>query len=123
MQPYDFFTWLENDRSRYGGDPGDMSPGSMDKTSSGGYGMMDRMSDNDIAEGDWEEELTNLVMAWAGATGVAKTVLKQRVDDYTEKLLAMGNSLERVMSILNRATHGGRGKGSFIGRARNSAAA
>jgi len=122
MTPVDFFTWLENSRSLYGGDPGDMSPGSMDKTSSGGYGMMDRQTDNEIAEGDWEQELTRLVMAWANASGLGKEILKKKVDDYTQRLLALGNNLDRVMSIVSRATHGGRGRSSFIGAARRRVA-
>ena len=76
------------------------------------FSMLDRIQDNDVAEGDWEAELTGLVMRWAGAIGSQKDILKQKVDDFAAKLLEMGNSPSRIASIITRATHDQ--KGSFI---------
>ena len=98
-------------RGLYGQDQGD-------EKRKGTFG--DMMSDNDIAEGDWEERLTQLALAWAKAVGPAKDQLRQQVDDYTHQLLQIGNSPTRVLSIVSRATHDGR-PSTFMRRAKRSA--
>lgn len=115
MERKSFLEWVSNRlgntlnemprTARYGGREDD------DKTP---FSMYDRMSDNEIAEGDWVEELRELTLKWASSPpGQTKELLKQKVDDYVSELIAMGNSVERVMSILNRAITDGR-KGTFM---------
>ncbi len=109
-----FYQWLEDRTARWGGKESDETPG---------FDPMSRRYDNDIAEGDWEAELEDLVMRWVQAEpGPGKDILKKKVDDYFVELVAMGNKLDRAMSILSRATHGQRPGGSFISRARRSVA-
>ncbi len=109
-----FYQWLEARTARWGGKESDEMPG---------FDPMSRRFDNDIAEGDWESELEELVMRWAQATpGPGKDELKRKVDDYFAEIIKMGNKLDRAMSILSRATHGPRSGGSFIGTARRSVA-
>ena len=107
MKRQTFLEWLTEGKYRglYGQPEGDEKAPSS---------MLDRIQDNDIAEGDWEQQLTDLVMKWAGlpSGSEAKEIYKQKIDDFAARLLQMGNSPARVASIINRSTHDQRG--SFI---------
>ena len=66
--------------------------------------------DDDIAQGDWQTKMKELVYKWAVLPkGPAKDAVKQQVDDYARYLVSIGNSENVVNTIVIRATQDGMG--------------